>query len=151
ALPFHLSDVIETLRREEYIDALAANARNWSQSSLVRMGYYIARPLMSVAMRKHLQRLSLRGWDRRPFPRWPVDTTVEELIDSVVGLSLRGGKEKSIPFIWFWPDGKQACAVMTHDVETTEGRDFCERLMDVNDSFGIKASFQVVPERRYTV
>ena len=40
---------------------------------------------------------------------------------------------------------------MTHDVETDLGRDFCTTLMDVNDRFGIKASFQVVPEKRYTV
>jgi hypothetical protein len=40
---------------------------------------------------------------------------------------------------------------MTHDVETATGRDFCSTLMDINDSFGIKSSFQVVPERRYEV
>jgi len=40
---------------------------------------------------------------------------------------------------------------MTHDVETAQGRDFCTALMDINDSFGIKASFQIVPECRYAV
>jgi hypothetical protein len=40
---------------------------------------------------------------------------------------------------------------MTHDVETGEGLDFCSTLMDLNDSFGIKSSFQVVPEERYPV
>jgi hypothetical protein len=40
---------------------------------------------------------------------------------------------------------------MTHDVETSAGRDFCPALMDMDDSFGIKASFQIVPERRYPV
>jgi hypothetical protein len=40
---------------------------------------------------------------------------------------------------------------MTHDVETAAGRDFCSTLMDINDEFGIKASFQVVPEIRYDV
>jgi hypothetical protein len=40
---------------------------------------------------------------------------------------------------------------MTHDVETEIGRDFCPALMDIDDSFGIKASFQVVPEERYSV
>jgi hypothetical protein len=40
---------------------------------------------------------------------------------------------------------------MTHDVETTVGRDFCSGLMDINDSFKIAASFQVVPEKRYPV
>jgi hypothetical protein len=40
---------------------------------------------------------------------------------------------------------------MTHDVETAEGKDFCTNLMDIDDSFGIKASFQIVPECRYEV
>jgi len=40
---------------------------------------------------------------------------------------------------------------MTHDVETTLGRDFSKQVMDIDDQFGIKASFQIVPEKRYTV
>ncbi len=38
---------------------------------------------------------------------------------------------------------------MTHDVETQAGVDFCPTLMDLNDEFGIKASFQIIPEERY--
>jgi hypothetical protein len=56
-----------------------------------------------------------------------------------------------VPFIWFWPDGAQSCVAMTHDVETERGRDFCAELMNVDESFGIKASFQVVPEGRYEI
>jgi hypothetical protein len=40
---------------------------------------------------------------------------------------------------------------MTHDVETESGLNFCPTLMDINDSFGIKASFHVIPEQRYRV
>ena len=40
---------------------------------------------------------------------------------------------------------------MTHDVEELAGRNFCSRLMDLDDSMGIKASFQIVPEKRYPV
>jgi hypothetical protein len=40
---------------------------------------------------------------------------------------------------------------MTHDVETAAGRDFCPQLLDIDDSFGFKASYQVVPEGRYAV
>ena len=40
---------------------------------------------------------------------------------------------------------------MTHDVETSSGVKFCPQLMDLNDSFGIKSSFQVVPEDRYDI
>jgi hypothetical protein len=40
---------------------------------------------------------------------------------------------------------------MTHDVETAVGRDFCSTLMDLDDGFSIKSSFQIVPEVRYEV
>jgi len=40
---------------------------------------------------------------------------------------------------------------MTHDVETVAGRDFCTSLMDIDDRYGIKSSFQIVPEARYAV
>src|SRR5262249_3916160 len=55
------------------------------------------------------------------------------------------------PFVWFWPKGATACVTMTHDVEAEPGRAFCTQLMDLNDSYGIKFSFQVVPEVRYEV
>jgi hypothetical protein len=40
---------------------------------------------------------------------------------------------------------------MTHDVETESGSKFCKTLMDIDSSYGIKASFQVIPEQRYSV
>jgi len=80
-----------------------------------------------------------------------VDTTVDTLFERLLILNMRAQGLERIPFIWFWPDGASSCAVMTHDVETTLGRDFSSTLMDINDSFGIKASFQVVPEKRYEV
>ena len=64
-------------------------------------------------------------------------------------LSMKAMGVVRVPFIWFWPDANSSCAIMTHDVETLSGRDFCAELMDIDDSFGIKASFQIIPEDRY--
>jgi hypothetical protein len=80
-----------------------------------------------------------------------VDRTVDNVLEHLLLLSLRASHQQEIPFIWFWPNGASSCAIMTHDVETTAGRDFCSTLMDINDEFGVKASFQVVPEVRYDV
>jgi len=66
-------------------------------------------------------------------------------------LSVRSSGAQRIPFIWFWPEGASSCAIMTHDVETKSGQEFSATLMDIDDSFGIKASFQIVPEKRYCV
>jgi hypothetical protein len=37
------------------------------------------------------------------------------------------------------------------DVESELGRDYCSKVMAIDDSFGIKASFQIIPEQRYAV
>jgi hypothetical protein len=58
---------------------------------------------------------------------------------------------EELPFIWFWPEGAANCLVITHDVETTSGRDFTFDLMDLDESYGFKAAYQVVPEKRYPV
>jgi len=141
--------VIANLRLEKYI-AAGRNSRI-DNDSLVRRLYYLIRPIMPVSVRKHLQRLALRGWDRIVFPNWPVDHTIDRLHELLLLASMEADGTTEIPFVWFWPDGHSSCASMTHDVETSAGRDFCDQLMDVNDSFGIKSAFQVVPEQRYEV
>jgi hypothetical protein len=145
-LPFDVSQVVDGLRLEKYAKNDLRN-RNSALASL----YYFVRPLLPVVVRKHLQKMRLRGWERIPFPHWPVDRTVDSFLEQVLLLSMRAQNLKQIPFIWFWPDGAPACALMTHDVETSLGVDLCRELMDINDSFGIKASFQVIPEERYHV
>lgn len=146
-LPFDVAQVVESLRWEMYANDWRTGNANSTLASL----YYSVRPLLPVAVRKHLQKIRLRGWEKILFPHWPVDRTVDNLLEHVLLLSLRAQNLTQIPFIWFWPESASSCALMTHDVETSLGVDLCRMLMDVNDSFGIKASFQVIPEERYHV
>ncbi|MGY4237708.1 hypothetical protein ACVIIW_006655 [Bradyrhizobium sp. USDA 4449] len=150
-LPFDPVQVVNNLRLERYSGIPAArNGPPWA-SNIVRNLYYTARPFMSVAIRKHLQSWYLRGWDKIPFPSWPVDMTVEDILERLLILAMKSRNLDRVPFIWFWPDGHQSCAMVTHDVETRAGLNFCPQLMDLNDSFGIKSSFQLVPEGRYAL
>ena len=146
-LPFDPSQVAHNLRCELY----TSDWRNGTGAKTVAKVYYFIRPILPVRVRRHLQKLHLKGWEKRRFPQWPVDCSVDNVLRQLLVLSLRLNNVERIPFIWFWPDGASSAAIMTHDVETDVGRDFCKTLMDVNDHFGIKASFQVVPEKRYTV
>lgn len=147
-LPFEVDATIDNLRLERY-----ANSSNRSHptSSLTGLAYYYIRPLLPVKVRRHLQRVRLRGWDHIEFPHWPVDQTVDNTMADLLLLCRRAHNVERIPFVWFWPDGAASAAVVTHDVETGYGRDLCETLMDIDDAFGIKGSFQVVPEKRYKV
>jgi hypothetical protein len=113
--------------------------------------YYRLRPMFPVAFRKHLQRIYLRDWNTIQFPAWPLDLSADLLLERLLAAFMQASGTARLPFIWFWPEGREACAIVTHDVETEAGRDFTARLMDIDESFGVPSSFQVVPEKRYAV
>ena len=144
-------EAINDVRNERYVENLAASGSPSTDQSLVRKFYYFLRPLFPVAFRKHLQRIALRGWDRIPFPSWPIDLTTETLIEATWELLLQSQERDELPFIWFWPEGHTSGCIMTHDVETAVGRDFCKTMMDMENRRGIRSAFEVVPEVRYEV
>ena len=150
-LPFSPSEIVANLRYERYASASNRNGKMLHGDSALRKVYYLVRPLLTVSVRKHLQRIRLRDWNEIPFPGWPVDPTVERILEMLLILLLKAHAVDKIPFVWFWPNGFPSCAIMTHDVEALPGRDFCSHLMDLDDAHGIKSSFQIVPEGRYPV
>ena len=148
-LPFDASQVADNLRCELYTNA-AGNGISIHDSVSSNI-YYLLRPWLPVAVRKHLQKAWLTNWSKRHFPKWPVDSTVDRLFEQLLRLSLKSQNLKQIPFIWFWPYGAPSCAIMIHDVETIVGRDRSTMVMDMDDAYGMKAGFSVVPEHRYEV
>ena len=148
-LPFNFSRVADNLRREHFLERSNGQASYPTSTHAARRVYYAFRPMLPVLVRKYLQRMHFRGWEQIPFPRWPVDFSVESLMEKTLSIVLKSSDTKQVPFIWFWPDGAPACSMMTHDVEASAGRDMCGKLMDLDDSFNIKSAFQIVPEVRY--
>jgi hypothetical protein len=151
ALPFDPAEVIENLRSERYERHLVPQRERFVTQEWIRKSYYFVREILPVSVRRHIQRAYFSDWASRTFPAWPVDFTVDTLHEKFLKFSMEASGTKRMPFIWFWPDGAPSCLIMTHDVETSVGRDFTSKLMDVDDSYGIKASFQVIPEKRYTI
>ncbi len=150
-LPFDPMQVVDNLRRERYSVRANGPWKTLTAWKAIRKAYYFARPLMPVKVRRHFQKFDLKDWDEIPFPAWPVDRTVDQILERLLKLSLKAQGASRLPFIWFWPEGHSSCAIMTHDVEESAGLEFCPQLMDIDDAAGIKASFQIVPEKRYTV
>jgi hypothetical protein len=146
-LPFDPTEAARNLRQERYVAKEAPS----SVKTFARKVYYALRPVLPVLLRRPLQKAWLKGWEKTAFPTWPVDCSVDAMFEMLMRMMLQASGENEIPFIWFWPDGMTGCATMTHDVETDAGLKFCRELMDINDSFGIKSSFQLIPDARYTV
>jgi hypothetical protein len=147
-LPFDPDEIVNNLRRERYT---AASRQETHVRRLGKKAYYGLRPLLPFVLRKHLKRFALRGWETKAFPSWPVDRTVDETLEQLMLHAMEALGLERVPFIWFWPKGYSSCIVMTHDVENSAGLNVCSSLMDLNDRYGIKSSFQMVPEGRYAV
>ena len=150
-VPFDFSSVIENLRAERYLEHLSNGKKGFSRNRYVRKAYYAIRELLPVSVRRHFQKSYFKDWQKVPFPHWPVDFTADLLHQEFLKLVMQANKISRIPFIWFWPEGAQSCAILTHDVETNAGRDYSSTLMDIDLKYGFRASFQVVPEKRYDV
>ena len=145
-LSFDPSEVLENLRRERYPHRQLSG---WE--GVMKSLYYTLRPLTTLEIRRRVQQFHARRARNIAFPKWPIDTTVENLCQSVLRAVLATRAIERLPFIWFWPRGQSGCVMMTHDVETRRGLDSCENLLKLNDSFGIRAAFQLVPEGRYEI
>lgn len=148
-LPFDPSEIVDNLRLERYARPRLRTSE--VAYSYLRRLYYLLRPLMTLPVRKQAQKFYARSGRNLSFPGWPLDTTVENICERLLLLSMEAKGIRKVPFVWFWPDGATACQMMTHDVEGASGRDRCLGLMDLDDSYGIKASFQIVPEGRYAI
>jgi hypothetical protein len=147
-LPFELAEVVTNLREERYTQPSHHLFERLTRPDAVHKLYYLLRPLLAVGVRRHLQKIRLAGWRRISFPTWPVDVTVEVLMRHCMALLLQGTGVGRIPFIWFWPEGRRACLMLTHDVEGPAGMEFCGRLTELDESYGLRSAFQLIPEMR---
>jgi hypothetical protein len=150
-LPFDPGQIITNLRTERYTAGRYPSRSMALFQYVLHRSYYLVRPLLPVPVRRHFQKLHLHSREKAHFPQWPVDCTVDNLLEQFLHAAIRANRQVEVPFIWFWPEGMSSAAIMTHDVETRSGLDFCEALMDLNDEFAIKSSFQIIPESRYAI
>src|SRR5689334_16350832 len=95
-LPFDVDQVADNLRYERYEGV--SGWQKWIQASPLRDVYYGLRPLLSVPIRKHLQKLYLRDWTTIPFPNWPVDRSVDLLFEKLIVLAMRFSGITRLPF-----------------------------------------------------
>lgn len=150
-LPYDPDEVIDALRTEAYIENDLPDPTGTDPKALVRRAYYFVRPLLSTSVRRVAQRRALAGWDSIRQPRWPVDTTVEEIHRRTLASAMAANNVDRMPVIWYWPEGYDGAVTMTHDVEEAAGLAFSPEMARLDNSFGFPSSFQVVPEVRYDI
>jgi hypothetical protein len=147
-LPFDPNAAILALWSERYGQVTAGAGRRGVKRLALR-AYYTARPVLPRKFQILLRRRFARIQARASFPRWPIETALDDLLHFLLQCLAEAAGEP-VPWIRPWPDGRAWALVLTHDVETATGYDALDRLSQVERSLGYRSSWNFVP-RRYRV
>jgi hypothetical protein len=97
--------------------------------------YYAVKPLIPWSLRIALRRVIAKRVARRSRGLWPINPAA-------------GGAPADWPG---WPGGKRFALVLTHDVEGAVGLRRCGELAAQESRFGLRSSFNFIPEGSYAV
>ena len=142
-LPFDPDETIANLRSERY---RARGDRATSLTGSARRTYYAVRPVLPRPVQIGLRRAFSRLQARTVFPRWPVEPALHDLVDLVLQRAADAAGEP-VASIAPWPRGHTWALVLTHDVETSHGRDAIEQVRAVEAPLGLRSAWNLVPER----
>jgi hypothetical protein len=95
--------------------------------------YYRLKPLIPWRFRIVVRRWLAARIRARSGERWPI-------------CKAAGEPPRNFPE---WPEGKRFAFVLTHDVESEVGVNRCRRLVELDASYGFRASFNFIPEGEY--
>ena len=141
-------------RKMENIDSLNAwilsesqfGPNPWKISSTKRL-YYTLKPYLPRNLTKILRRFYGNWKDEISPLKWPIeDRYVNFLWETMRQLLII----KNVDFLEiknFWPDHYRYAFTLTHDIETIQGQAKIRQVMDLEERFGFRSSFNFVPER----
>ena len=145
-LPFDPGEVMHCCWSEGYRTLGArARARSTMRGALVH-GYYAVRPVLPRPVQLAMRRTLAKRQGLPEFPAWPDELGLHGLYSWLLDLATATA---GVPVPWLapWPDGKTWAFVLTHDVETQQGRDERELLRADERTRGYRSSWNFVPER----
>ena len=144
-LPFDPGEAMSWLWSERYTTLDGVRLRNRLRQLMVSV-YYTVRPLLP----RKLQLLLRRGHAARQtypdFPGWPEEHALHDLYDWLLDRLEQVAGER-VPYLHPWPNGHTSAFVLTHDVETSAGRDAIETLRAPERERGLRSVWNLVPER----
>ena len=92
--------------------------------------YYAIKPLLPRRLQLTLRKARIRRMLPSYVNVWPIYHEAGKTPEGWAG----------------WPEQKKFALLLTHDVESSKGRDRCERVMEIEERFGFRSAFYFVPK-----
>ena len=122
-------------------------ANHWRLSRFKQAYYRLVRPLLPGFLHTPLRTILLSRQRNGSALNWPIEDRYVRFQFDVVQHLLEKKKFDSIPFVHFWPEGKQFAFVLTHDVEAENGQQHVLEVAALDERYGFHSSFNFVPEK----
>jgi len=129
---------------EEYLDD-----RNRRPPSILR-AYYPIKNLIPRNLRHFANSIVIRARRQNGFPQWPCETALVDFWRQWLRTSLELVGDEYGWHIGFWPEGKQCCVVLTHDVESPEGLSRMTHMADLEEEQGFRSAWNL-PLAQYPI
>jgi hypothetical protein len=147
-LPFDPNHAVAAVLSEQYRLAGRSYAATRVRASAAS-AYYRMRPVVPRKLQIAARRLFVRAQARAAFPAWPIEPSLHDLYDLLLGLFTEL-VQPPLPYIAPWPAPYKWALVLTHDVETHDGYLQRDRLRRIEVDLGLRSAWNFVP-RRYNV
>lgn len=108
--------------------------------------YYALKPLMPRRLQLALRRAYAPRQARRAFPAWPFESALIDHRDAELLELLRASGTARLPIVNYWPEARRSCAVLTHDVEGPAGVANVLRVIELEQRYGFRSSWNFVAE-----
>jgi peptidoglycan/xylan/chitin deacetylase (PgdA/CDA1 family) len=119
--------------------------REAGQSPLMR-GYYAVKPLLPRPLQIAIRRRHAARRARREFPAWPIEPLLVDHERARFRRRIEETGGTQVPFVGYWPEGRQFASIVSHDVEGPEGIANIPRVLEVERKHGIVSCWNFCAE-----
>ncbi|HKD68587.1 MAG TPA: hypothetical protein VKB84_17215 [Candidatus Binataceae bacterium] len=126
---------------EEYLED-----RNRRPSRMLQY-YYSVKDLIPAGLRHRLNSVAISCRRRPPFPDWPCEDALLQVWRRGLAMLLDRWEAEDAWHIGFWPEGKSCCIVLTHDVESAQGLAAMERMVRLEERYGLRSAWNLALEQ----
>ena len=119
---------------------------HWELGRLKKL-YYDIKPLMPRKITRVLRKWLGKNVTKELVTRWPIEDRYVAFQKQVLIKALESINKEQMEFIHFWPGQNQFAFVLTHDIETSEGFQNARHIAEIEQSYGFRSSFNIIPER----
>jgi peptidoglycan/xylan/chitin deacetylase (PgdA/CDA1 family) len=114
--------------------------------SPIKRWYYAVRPVLPTRVRPLLHRLAGPGQRRKHMLGWPIEERYVQFQYQIVRQVATSLGLQAVPYLHFWPNGLRFALVLTHDIESKTGQSFVREVVELEENYGFRSSFNFVAE-----